>query len=225
MTKATAIRWPADKVSRWPIDDLVPYARNARTHSAEQVSQIARSIEQFGFTFPVLVAEDGTIIAGHGRVMAAKELGLAEVPVMVAEGWTEEQRRLYTLADNSIALNSAWDDELLRLELGELIEDGAEISLAGFDAAALDALFSPPVEDAKAKANATLAERFGVPPFTVMRASEGWWQNRKRGWIGLGIQSELGRGEAVSDASPGGSARPATDYSKRQRGDGTGRAV
>lgn len=112
--------WPADKIERWPIDRLIPYARNARTHSEAQVAQIAASIREWGWTIPVLVAEDGTIIAGHGRVLAARQLGMTEVPVMIARGWTEAQKRAYSLADNKLALNAGWDDELLKLELGDL---------------------------------------------------------------------------------------------------------
>ena len=89
------VEWPADKVERRPIDALIPYARNARTHSEEQVAQIAASIREWGWTVPVLVDETGGIIAGHGRVLAARKLGLAEVPVMVAAGWSEAQKRAY----------------------------------------------------------------------------------------------------------------------------------
>jgi ParB-like chromosome segregation protein Spo0J len=99
---------------------LVPFTRNARTHSDEQVAQIAASIREWGWTMPVLVDEAGTIIAGHGRVLAAQRLGLPEVPVMVAAGWSEAKRRAYVIADNKLALNAGWDEELLRLELGEL---------------------------------------------------------------------------------------------------------
>src|SRR4051812_36771897 len=112
--------WPADHVERWPTERLIPFARNARTHSEAQVSQIASSIREWGWTNPVLVAEDGTIIAGHGRVLAARMLGITNVPVMVAAGWTEAQRRAYTIADNKLTLNGGWDEELLGLELGEL---------------------------------------------------------------------------------------------------------
>ena len=91
---ATEARWPADAVERRPVAALVPFARNARTHSDEQVAQIAASIREFGWTIPVLVDEQGTIIAGHGRVLAAQRLGIAEIPVMVAAGWSETQRRL-----------------------------------------------------------------------------------------------------------------------------------
>src|SRR5215212_8392690 len=112
--------WPADKVERWPVERLIPYARNARTHSAAQVDQIAASIKEWGWTNPILVGEDNTLIAGHGRVLAARKLRIAEVPVMVAIGWTEAQKKAYAIADNKLTLNGGWDDELLGLELGEL---------------------------------------------------------------------------------------------------------
>src|SRR4051812_27621674 len=99
--------WPADQIERWPIAKLIPNARNARTHSAEQVDQIAASIREWGWTNPVLVSEDGTIIAGHGRVLGARRLGLTEVPVMVARGWSKAQIRAYALADNRLALSAA----------------------------------------------------------------------------------------------------------------------
>jgi DNA modification methylase len=128
--------WPAAQVEIWQVADLAPYAKNARQHPPEQIDQIAASMERFGFTIPMLVGEDGTIIAGHGRLMAAAQLGLAEVPVMVARGWSEEDRRLYTLADNRLAEIAEWDPEMLRLELGELRADfGIEdMSLIGFSA-------------------------------------------------------------------------------------------
>jgi DNA modification methylase len=124
--------WPADVVTRTPVEKLTAYARNARTHSDEQVAQIAASIREFGWTIPVLVDEQGTIIAGHGRVLAAQRLGLPEVPVMVASGWSEAKRRAYVIADNKLALNAGWDEELLRLELGELKGLGFDLGLTGF---------------------------------------------------------------------------------------------
>src|SRR4051794_6930921 len=96
--KASRPDWPARQTEMWAVEDLIPYARNAKQHPDEQVAQIAASIEEFGFTFPVLCAEDGTIIAGHGRVLAARSLGVAEVPVIVARGWSDAQRRAYRLA-------------------------------------------------------------------------------------------------------------------------------
>jgi ParB/Sulfiredoxin domain len=109
------------KVERWAIERLIPYARNARTHTDAQVAAIAASIKEWGWTTPALVGEDGGLIAGHARVLAARQLGIAEIPVMVAAGWSEAQKRAYVLADNQPAITgSGWDPELLRLELGEL---------------------------------------------------------------------------------------------------------
>lgn len=137
---AKSTQWPADTVERRPIGSLVPYARNARTHSDGQVAQIAASMREWGWTNPVLVDEAGGIIAGHGRVLAARTLGFAEVPVMVARGWTEAQRRAYVLADNQLALNAGWDAELLNVELKGLGEMGFDLDLLGFDN--LDALMA-----------------------------------------------------------------------------------
>lgn len=134
--------WPADKVERRKVSALLPYARNARTHSPEQVAQIARSITEFGFTNPVLVDETGTIIAGHGRVLAAKKLALADVPVIVAEGWTEAQKRAYVIADNKLAENAGWDISLLRMEIGELKAMDFDLSLTGFDPSGITSLLN-----------------------------------------------------------------------------------
>lgn len=124
--------WPADRVERRAVASLLPYARNARVHSPEQVAQIAASIREWGWTTPVLVDEQGTIIAGHGRVLAAQSLGITEVPVMVATGWSEAQRRAYVIADNKLALNAGWDTELLPVELGDLKAMGFDLGLTGF---------------------------------------------------------------------------------------------
>jgi DNA modification methylase len=130
----------ADKVEPWPTSKLIPYARNARTHSDEQVAQIAASIVEFGFTNPVLAGSDGVIIAGHGRLAAAQRLGLAEVPVVVLDHLTPTQRRALIIADNRIAENSGWDPELLRLEIEALRDDDFDVSITGFDADALSDL-------------------------------------------------------------------------------------
>jgi len=125
--------WPADRVERRAVAGLVPAARNARTHSPQQVGQLAASIREWGWTVPVLVDEGGEIIAGHGRVLAAQLLGLGEVPVMVATGWNPSQIRAYRIADNRLALNAGWDDDLLRLEFGELTGLAADlVPLTGF---------------------------------------------------------------------------------------------
>lgn len=135
---------PADKVEQWPIDKLIPYAKNSRTHSDEQVAQIAASIKEWGFTTAVLVDESGSIIAGHCRVMAARKLGLTSLPVMVAAGWTDAQKRAYVIADNKLALNAGWDNELLALELGELGDLGFDMDLVCFTDEEMAALM--PVE-------------------------------------------------------------------------------
>lgn len=114
------------------INDLIPYARNSRTHSEEQVTQIASSIKEFGFTNPIIIDEQGGIIAGHGRVMAAKKLGIKEVPCIQVTGWTEAQKKAYVIADNKLALNAGWDEKMLSLEFEELQELGFDLSLTGF---------------------------------------------------------------------------------------------
>ena len=138
---------PADKVEKWKIDKLIPYARNARTHSDEQVSQIAASIKEWGWTTPVLVDEQGGIIAGHGRTLAAQKLEMTEVPVMVAKGWSDAKKRAYIIADNKLAQNADWDNEMLALELGELGDLGFDLDLTGFAADEIADLLSPEEED------------------------------------------------------------------------------
>jgi DNA modification methylase len=137
---------PADKVERWKIEKLVPYARNARTHSDEQVGQIAASIKEWGWTTPVLVDETGSIIAGHGRTLAAQRLQMTEVPVMVAKGWSDAKKRAYVLADNKLALNAGWDNEMLALELGEIGDLGFDLALTGFTADEIAALTPEQIE-------------------------------------------------------------------------------
>lgn len=122
------------------IDKLIPYARNARTHSDEQVAQIAASIREFGFNNPVLIADDNSIIAGHGRVMAARKLNLSEVPCIRLSHLSETQRKAYILADNKLALNAGWENSLLSVELEELVNSGFDISLTGFTQEEMDAL-------------------------------------------------------------------------------------
>ena len=132
----------SDKVERWPLERLIPHARNARTHSEEQVAQIAGSIAEFGFVNPVLVGDDGVIVAGHGRVMAARKLGLSEVPVIVLSHLTPTQRRALMIADNQITTNSGWDEEMLAAELAALKEEAFDLDLLGFDDAEIDRLLA-----------------------------------------------------------------------------------
>ncbi len=135
----------ANKIEWLSLETLIPYAKNARTHSDEQVAQIAGSIKEFGFNNPVLVDKDNSIIAGHGRLMAARKLGMDKVPVVQLGHMTEAQRKAYVLADNRIALNSGWDTSMLSLELQDL-KDDIDLSLLGFDPDELDALLNPIVE-------------------------------------------------------------------------------
>ena len=125
-----------------PLYSLVPYARNARTHSEAQVAEIAGSIREFGFTNPVLIAEDGTLIAGHGRVLAARLLGMDAVPTITLTGLSDSQRRALVLADNRIALNAGWDEALLALELTDLKEAGFDLGILGFEDGELDRLLA-----------------------------------------------------------------------------------
>ena len=181
---------------------LIPYINNSRTHSDEQVAQIAASIKEFGFNNPILVDKDSGIIAGHGRLQAARNLGLTEVPCVRLEHLTETQRKAYIIADNRLALNAGWDNELLSLELSELLKDDFDLDLLGFEADELDALLGNEEEgEEPEKEKGNLSDRFLVPPFSVLNAREGWWQDRKRAWLALGIKSEEGRDIAPTSVS------------------------
>lgn len=138
--------WPADNIKKSRVDDLVPYARNARTHSDAQVAQIAASIKEWGWTTPVLLDENNGIIAGHGRVLAARKLGISEIPTMIATGWSEAQKRAYILADNQLALNAGWDTDLLKVELSELEALDFDVDLIGFDGDFLANMLNDPTE-------------------------------------------------------------------------------
>ena len=136
------MNWLADKIEQWPTAKLLPYARNARTHSDDQVAQIAASIAEFGFTNPILAGSDGIIVAGHGRLAAAQKLGLEIVPVVVLDHLSPTQRRALVIADNRIAENAGWDDAMLRIELEALQLDGFDLDITGFDADALAELIA-----------------------------------------------------------------------------------
>jgi len=133
--------FPANKVAQ--VESLIPYARNSRTHSPDQVDKIAASIREFGFLNPVIVDGEHGIIAGHGRVLAARKLGMTEVPVIEAAHLSEAQRRAYVIADNRLALDAGWDDELLKVELDDLAAMGFDLALTGFEVAEIDAFSEP----------------------------------------------------------------------------------
>jgi hypothetical protein len=201
-----------------PLADLVPYARNARTHSPGQLNKIKASLVEFGWTNPMLVA-DNVMIAGHGRLAAAIALhgsGIAIPgnddpamgPTVDLSHMTKAQRKAYVLADNAIALDSGWDSDMLKLEIADLEVEGFNLALTGFDIGDLTSLLGRSGDPGAApgdEPHGRLADRFGVPPFSVLSARDGWWQDRKRAWLSMGIQSELGRGE---NAIPGGAPMP-----------------
>ncbi|ELL7323544.1 ParB N-terminal domain-containing protein [Escherichia coli] len=135
------------KIVYRPLQELSPYAHNARTHSPEQVAQLVESIKQFGWTNPVLIDEKGEIIAGHGRVMAAEMLKMDSVPVIVLSGLTDEQKKAYRLADNRLPMNAGWDEELLSAELADLAADDFALDSIGFTQRELDNLLSAAVYD------------------------------------------------------------------------------
>src|SRR6185437_14822928 len=167
--------WPADKVERWPISRLTPYEKNARTHSPDQIDQIAASIREWGWTMPILVDEEGGIIAGHARAEAAKKVGLTEVPVMVAAGWSKKHKRAYIIADNKLTINGGCADDILRAELSELRDLDFNLSLTGFsDTELADLLTEPP-------AGLTDPDEAPDPPQTpVSRRGDVWILGRHR---------------------------------------------
>ncbi|NBW16948.1 MAG: hypothetical protein EBR82_54130 [Caulobacteraceae bacterium] len=135
------------KIEQIKTSALIPYARNSRTHSEAQVAQIAGSIREFGFTNPVLIDAENGIIAGHGRILAAHKLGLAELPCIRLEYLTDTQKRAYIIADNKLALNAGWDDEILGLELADLRELDFDLDLLGFDGDEIEAALNPQETD------------------------------------------------------------------------------
>ena len=144
------------QVEQLKVGDLIPYVNNSRTHSDEQVMQVASSIKEFGFTNPILIDDDGGIIAGHGRLMAAKKLGLDEVPCIRLGHLSEAQRKAYVIADNQLALNSGWDLDSLKIELEELDNFDFDLELLGFDIDELNKIikgadFEPATEDEQGK--------------------------------------------------------------------------
>ncbi len=155
--------WIADKIEHWPVDKLIPYARNARTHSDAQVAQIAASIREFGFTNPILVGSDGVIIAGHGRVLAARKLGMDTVPVVVLDHLSPMQRRALVIADNKLALNAGWDEELLALELKELDDAGFDLELTGFSSEEVDLLLDELGSDPDEEKESKYTKKIDVP--------------------------------------------------------------
>ena len=178
-TAATVPVYPmARHIEMWPIEKLIPYARNPRTHSDAQVSQIAASIAAFGFNNPILVDTKAGIIAGHGRLLAARRLQLVEVPVIVLDHLTEAQKRAYILADNQLALNAGWDDALLAAELAALQQEDFNLDLIGFDDAELARLLAAQetADGVNSDGNEELAQVLEVPQ--TIPTGRSWRTNR-----------------------------------------------
>lgn len=156
MTQQTLI------VEQRPIEKLIPYAKNARTHSEQQIAQIAASIREFGFTNPVLIDEADGIIAGHGRVLAARKLAMTHVPVIELCGLSEVQKRAYVLADNQLALEAGWDDAMLTAELESLLAAEFDVAATGFSKEELDRLLAPAAVDFAGDDTGKLTDSFEV---------------------------------------------------------------
>lgn len=208
----------ADRIEWWPRANVRMNPNNARKHGEDQLNELAAMMREV-WTMPCLVVEDadnplhGEIVAGHGRFLAAERAGYDDVRVMVAEGWTKAQIDRYALFDNQIALLAEWDDAILKAEIARIRDEhgAGVVHQLGWTQDALDQLLNPQ-PPARQGVAGSLADAFGVPPFSVLNAREGWWQNRKKLWINLGIQSEIGRGDLVADGAshrtnPGGGGR------------------
>lgn len=164
-----------DAVEHWPLDRLIPCARNARTHNEEQVAQIAASIIEFGWTNPILVDSADGVIAGHGRLLAAKKLGLDAVPVIVLSNLTPAQRRAYLVADNKLALNAGWNEDLLASELHALNGDNFDLTLTGFATEELDEFLAPIGDDENAEEIDDDADQMPSPPRDAVSRSGDLW--------------------------------------------------
>jgi hypothetical protein len=196
-------------VSWLDVSVLTPYARNSRTHSDEQVSQVAASIKEFGWTNPILIDEDNSIIAGHGRLAAAQRLGSSKVPTITLAGLTEAQKRAYVIADNKLALNAGWDEEMLKIEINDLQGDGYDVTLTGFDLEEITQLFDEPEEKYADGVAGSMAANYGQPPFSVLDTRKADWVERKRAWRskigdnGESREDTLAKGGMLGDLNSG----------------------
>lgn len=209
------------KVEVVPINSVKPHPRNVRVHPEENIKAIMKSLETFGMQTPIVVNNQNEILKGNGTHEAMKRLGKSHIQV-IRSNLTLEMAEAYGIVDNKTGDMSHFDTKLLAQVMKDIEGKGIDLEVTGFQTFEREQLFSPQ-ESGQQNAGA-LQERFGVPPFSVLDARQGYWQDRKRAWLALGIQSELGRG----GANPGGSPRPATKLGpngKTLRGDGVGKAM
>jgi DNA modification methylase len=210
--------WPASEIERRTTSKLVPYARNARKHSADQVKQIAASIREWGWTTPILVDEDDNIIAGHGRLLAAQQLGIDEVPAMVARGWTQAQKRAYIIADNQLTLNGSWDSELLSVEIGELADLDFDLDLLGFDSDTLDGMLGKEDDDAPADLDGADEALPAVELEAVSRRGDLWLLGDHR--VLCGDSTDPDAVELVMDGQPADMIHADPPYGMGKEADG-----
>lgn len=175
------------KIEYLPKEELKAYCNNAKIHTAEQVEQIKNSIKEFGFNDPIAIWHDNEIVEGHGRLLAVMEMPeIEKVPIIRLDNLTDEQRRAYTLVHNKLTMNTDFDLDLVNIEIDGIID--IDMGKYGF----LD--FEADFQEYLPKEKGSLAEKFLVPPFSVIRSDSGEWLKRKRAWLATGIRSELGRG-------------------------------
>lgn len=194
-TQVVSPDWPALSVESWPLGRITPYPKNPRSHPEEQVAALALLMTEHGVDQPIVVDEDGVILKGHGRLLAAYKAGFKVFPVAKHIGLAEAQKQKIRLADNQMSLLSEWDIGLRDEALAFLKLQGIDMSAYGFGELSLGGL-------GEIGQTISLSDRFGIVPFSVFNAREGVWQDRKRAWLSLGIQSEVGRGENLIGRSP-----------------------
>jgi ParB-like chromosome segregation protein Spo0J len=179
-SQPTSRPWPAEKVEQWDLERLFPAPANPRTHAKADIDQLAKLIERYGWTMPVLCDETGTIIAGEARTLAARQLELKTVPVIVARSWTEQEKRSYRIADNQLTLRSSWDLELLGIEMDWLKAEGFNLDLTGFDPAELEAILKTARSGGLTDPDATPE----VPDEAISRLGDIWIMDNHRAACG-----------------------------------------
>lgn len=189
-----APNWPAaQKPEMVRVALITPHPKNPRVHPDGQLVALGEAFDEFGVVWPVVVDENYRLMAGEGRWLAAKKKGIEEYPCIVIRGWSEAKKVRFMFADNHLPSMAGFDDEVMRAVAQMIADEGAALGPLGLDDAALARLLAPPTEEQPP--GMSLADRFGIVPFSVFNAREGWWQDRKRAWLALGIQSEVGRGD------------------------------
>lgn len=183
--------WPAaQKPEMVKVGKITPHPKNPRVHPDGQLTDLGASFDEFGVVWPIVVDENYRLMAGEGRWLTAKKKGYEEYPCIVIRGWSESKKLRFMVADNRLPQLAGFDDEVYRSVLTLIKMEGLPLNSLGLDDATLSELLAEPLVPGM-----SLSERFGIVPFSVFNAREGWWQDRKQAWLAIGIQSEVGRGE------------------------------